>query len=663
MPKDSGANAGNPYIERRFSRGFLLTRGERTVDSRWAKTRIGDWHITYDSAIHFSISCSDDCYAAILGYAVDTNSETTDPEIICDNLLDRLSDSKDAFYDYVDSLCGRFVIFYYDEESNGLAVTLDATGMRSVFYSAKDEVIASHYNLVQMVTGDDTSELYAFYRSMKNRPWILPGDYSPFENIYGLSANHEFLARPKTIRRIWPRKPLASMSVNSAIDEIHRILKKEADLVSKDHPRIAISLTGGKDSRLSLSLFRKHKDRVICFTNYSEIPERVKDSSIARRVAMGNGVEYEALNMEGVDTSSKDYRDFWNVCTTNHYHEHMRRGVYLSSKRFDGFLHIQSNLVEIMGHRVTFDSLLDRSTYKGVSKAIYPNCDEKIVLEAFRSYYERNEMDKRMGHHLNDLLYWEYRMSHWLNAACITENDMAFDTIQLMNCRKVLEYGLSVPIIYRKDNVIADTIVNREWPELIDHVPNLDYSISDFMPMDNVALEFKSLSPSVRSNTGNEAYCRVGAYSCDFGFATSPSKEGESVELAMEIGTRNNGSYSIQICITCPLKNRCSKKAYYQVKLDGKTVYSTDMGLYYDRVNTIDIAFASHSKSHELSIEVISDENPSRMACPFLHVGPVQRIAIANFDSETPMVTSSKNAYQQARRRLIRTGELPPNEE
>ncbi|MBR4227360.1 MAG: hypothetical protein IKR86_11500 [Candidatus Methanomethylophilaceae archaeon] len=662
MGEVSESTPGNPYLLKKFIRGFLLSKKEETVNPRWIKTMIGDWHITYDSANRFSVSSSGPLYVAILGYAIDTDSETTDSDIICDNLLDSLSDSKDAFYDCIDALCGRFVIFYYDKESDGLAVTLDATGTRSVFYSVKDDVVASHYSLIQMVTGDEKSELYAFYRSMKNRPWILPGDYSPFENIFGLSANHEFLTSSKTIRRIWPRKPLASVSINTATDEIHRILKKEADLIAKDHPNIALSLTGGKDSRLSLSLFREHKGQITCFTNSSRTAERVKDVTIARHVSEDNGVRYEPLDMENVDISSKEYKDFWKVCDTNHYHEHMRRGVYLSSKRFEGYLHIQSNLVEIMGHRVTFDSVSDSATYKKVSGTIYPDCEEEIVLEAFRSYFERNEMDNRMGHHLNDLLYWEYRMSHWLNAACITENDMAFDTIQLMNCRKVLEMGVSVPMLYRKDNVIADTIVYREWPELVDHVPNLDYSISDYLPVDNAAIEFKNLSPSVRSETGNDAYCRVGAYSCDFGFASSPSKD-EKVELEMRFTTRNKGAYYIQVCVTCPSRCRCSREVVYNVKLDGEIVYSTDMWLFYDRVNTIDIAFVSRSRDHRLSIEIVSDGNASGLSCPFLHVGPFQRIAINNFDSEIPMVTSSKSAYQQARRRLKKTGELPAFDE
>ncbi len=641
------------WPDRKYARGFLLTKEQFHVKDSWKTARFGGWILTYDPVNRFSLK-KDKLFVALLGIAIDISASTDDNETICSVLYDKLSSSKNEFLDYIDTLCGRFVIFYQDEKSGGLAVTADATGMRSVFFSEIRDVVASHYGLVREVTQDNKSDLYRFYMDMKNRPWILPATFTPYENIRGLTANHEYLSSEKKSNRIWPREHLTPVSINEASEKIYDILKKEVKIITSVYPEISVSLTAGRDSRLSLSLFRPYKNQITCFTFSSDTEERRKDVGAAREIAFRAGIPFLDLDMDSVDTKSPDFEEYSKICNTNHYHSHMRRGVYLASRALNKSLHIQSNLVEIMGHRVTFDKIRDDSTYADISKREYPDSEEEIILNAFRDYYTETQLDDRKGYHLNDFLYWEYRMCHWLNAACITESDMAFETLQLMNCRKLLEYGISCSFIYRKANLFADYITDRSWPELMDIVPNTDYTVRDYRLAGESSLEMPKLSPVFSSLSGNDIYSRVGAVSCDFGFGLPVTSAGDSIEihLAMPVSSKG-GSYFIQLCILCPSKCNCSKKVEYEILVDDTVLYRTDMGSYLDMINTVDIMICTGSVC-TLTVRIVSDGSESDQVCPFLHIDSVRIKKMVGVKPSSPVVCSSKSSYFTARSRITR---------
>ncbi len=588
-------------------------------------------------------------YVGILGTAIDVINNTCNLDYICSRLADLLVSSKESFLEYVDYLCGRFVIFYYDAVSEGLAVTTDATGMRSVYYSETQDIVASHYGLIQDVAGCTESELYGYYKRMKDRPWILPGNFTPYEGVRGVTANHELLLSSKKLNRIWPRKQSVPVSINVASEKIFEMLTKEVDLVASLYDKIAISLTAGRDSRLSLSLFYNHRDQLTCFAFSSDDAERRKDVTTAESIAKNVGIPFLSLNMVEVDSHSSDYRAFSVICDRNHYHQHMRRGVYLASDVLRDSVHIQSNLVEIIGHRVTFDKLNDKSTYVDISQRLFPGCDDKIILDAFKDYYDSTELGDRKGYHLNDLLYWEYRMCHWLNAACIVESDMAFETIQLMNCRKMLEYGLSCSHIYRKANSFADYIMDKMWPDLMNKAPNTGYTVRDYQFTVSSSIEMSKMNPLVSSQSDNEVYSKVGAVSCDFGFGSSLLKKGDSVNLRMRIPVVRPGIYFVQLCILCPIKCNCSKDTTYTVSYNGSDLYTTDMGSYTDMMNTIDLIVRDGGGKHNLDIRIDADENDSDLVCPCLHIDSVRFKKIEDLKLKSAVVRSSKGSYFMAK--------------
>ncbi|MBR4227368.1 MAG: hypothetical protein IKR86_11540 [Candidatus Methanomethylophilaceae archaeon] len=639
--------SNNAFSDKLFSRGFILSKKNVTVNN-WTYEKIDDWILCYDTLTQYHIAKEKGSYVAALGITIDTQNKTANTQTICENLLKCLSKTEESMFDYLDTLCGRFVIIYKNDKEP-LSITQDATAMKPVYYSINEDVIASHYGLIQMVTKDTESELYRFYNTIDNKPWILPGDFTPFENIYGLTANHKLVSETRTIKRIWPRKPITQRSINEVTQTIHDILKKEAEIIASLYPKIALSLTGGKDSRLSLSLFHNHVNQVTCFIMSSYSTKCIKDVQIAQKICSENRIKFEVLDMESVSPNNAHYRDFSEVCALNHYHQHMRKGSYLAADKFRGYLHIQSSLVEIIGHRMTFDRITDNMGYLEISKALYPQCESKIINDAFKQYFERTELDNRMGYHLNDFLYWEYRMCHWLNAGCTVERDMAFDTLQLMNCRKILEMGLSVPIIYRKANTFAEKILQYEWPELCNHSPNSNYSIYDYTLLD-YSVEISKLLPSFCSTTRNDIYNKIGITSCDFGFASCSSKEKDTIKLELTILTERTGATFLQVGILCPSKCGCSKKAYYEIILDGISLYTTDMNSYLDKVNNIDLLFKNTSSTHTLIIKIISDGNGSS---PFLHIGPIHISKAFQYNTDRPMISASKTSYFNSKKSMI----------
>ncbi len=77
------------WPDRKYARGFLLTKEQFHVKDSWKTARFGGWILTYDPVNRFSLK-KDKLFVALLGIAIDISASTDANETICSVLYDKL---------------------------------------------------------------------------------------------------------------------------------------------------------------------------------------------------------------------------------------------------------------------------------------------------------------------------------------------------------------------------------------------------------------------------------------------------------------------------------------------------------------------------------------------------------------------------------------------
>lgn len=122
----------------------------------------------------------------------------------------------------------------------------------------------------------------------------------------------------------------------------------------------------------------------------------------------------------------------------------------------------------------------------GLGKSVYPRLpsffevNEKALAtlagmrgsqtaeRAFEEWLESANIAVAFGINILDLLYWEMRLGNWSTLA-ISSYDIVFESFLPFNCRKLIEYLISVDKKYRvPPNYTHVYLIDHMWPELLE---------------------------------------------------------------------------------------------------------------------------------------------------------------------------------------------------
>ncbi|MCQ2070273.1 MAG: hypothetical protein MJZ68_04005 [archaeon] len=593
-----------------YERGFLLLPGSMEAPEEvrsWKKYVINNGSSDYAVFCNdqeFNIAGSDGYEVAIIGICLDTHTYSLESERTCDVLARLLSEDIGAFREYTDHLNGRYVIIC--STPGGMTVESDACGLRTVFYHESRFVLSSHYGLIQAIFHSEECRIWKEYleitdHCLKNGlPWpkALPADLSPYEGIRLLSANHSIDDRGR-IERIWPRGPSPSTDLDSVVDTIAPMLVGQMRAIVAKYP-VAMGLTWGNDTRISLAASREFKDDILYFTFRDsrivgpESEDRVKSAEFAGMLSARESLNHKVLVLDEDPTPEELER-----YRTNHYVRHVLRTIASFRKEIPpGYIHVMSNLVELTRktHFHFRNDSMDAQKKRFMQWSGYANypCREEVE-ELFGSFILKNDYRNVYGYDVGELFYMEYRASQWIGGTLI-QNDPAFDTFMLFNCRRIIQLGMALPDVLKEGNRLAYRLVDRLWPELLDYgLPNTDGHASDYVDQNVLGnynfVERKGTNHpwKLESNRGNDGlYCSNTFSSCMFGFSTNTLDKGDYVRLALPVFFNGKSVYTVEIdlcaCGTDPVSEG---PVEYYITVGGKEVYSLNMDSYPNRLNQI----------------------------------------------------------------------------
>lgn len=510
-----------------YARGFLIsTRKIENFDSlpgyKWnelviTKNNSENFYVYYDPRNETAFVKNDDFFVFVLGVCVDLNQERIDISDTAQKILETLSLSKNDFLNYVDELCGRFIIFYGDSKNS--FVIQDACGMRSCFYSKN--FISSHYSLINDIEKNDFIEYWETYNALEQKPWYLPGNYTPYKNIYTLIPNHELNFETSKVSRIWPRSPKKNISAVEVQQYFENTLKRQIELVSKKY-KLLVSLTGGKDSRITLSTLKNvPRENFVTFSykNNSKTDSNSFDNEMAKYLTKEFNLPFKQLMLNNpLPAGLKE------ICKKNHYHEHVPRAIpkYITELPYtsSGGIHLRSNLMEIIRERGYYRAKIDSGqVLNRISYGYTHNDKNPFVQKGFDEFYNEQEYNKfNADYDYSDIFYWEYRMGLWHSGGILLNTDIAFDTYCLFNQRKLLEIGLSMPKLYIQNNYLVYETIKHLWPEILFYLPNSEenllqkHSIFDAVEMYPFVKDFEF------SGNSENFYSVKGSAFFEFGF-------------------------------------------------------------------------------------------------------------------------------------------------
>ena len=198
------------------------------------------------------------------------------------------------------------------------------------------------------------------------------------------------------------------------------------------------------------------------------------------------------------------------------------------------------------------------------------------VAEYVEDYWHRNQWDDIFDYERVRLFYWEHRMSTWNSASTLLENDWAFNTYLLLNCRKLLEMGFCLAKYARDKNYLTRYVVRELWPELLFRIENSERTLFDYYEIDPCGKVMIKDNFKVKSSHPQRVLLAERTYGVLFGFDKIWLGATDFCEL--EISPSLLGKKHLQIKLSAPINSEIEEgrmEAY--VRIGDKDVYAIDL--------------------------------------------------------------------------------------
>ncbi|MDE5831580.1 MAG: hypothetical protein K2H64_01085 [Desulfovibrio sp.] len=598
-----------------FARGWILSpvaeRAKLTaLPPYYVAERVTEfWDFFHDEILDFVVSRRGDECLIFIGLAYDIEAIGLETAGICaklHNLFSFENTLSPPFLDALDNLAGRFALLCLKGET--CFVFNDCGGLQPVFYHERENVLASHGGLINILFPGSVVHDFARYREtcrkLKIRPpKALPGDLTPWASIFILLPNNCLKLPEHELVRYFPRDSIRPVDFRETAIFIAEKLKALCERLNRDYT-IYFSLTFGMDSRTSLSAVKNIRGDVAFFTYFysgrKNAPFLKYDSRLnltfARELVRFYGLDFRELDLSAFEVSAAIKAEFAkNWCLTHQLAEVL---AYVDMAREKNPVHLRSNVYELL--KFNRCDIPGNSSKESVARYL---TQYNYVYEAspFRSefidYYLNTFIDKydiatvlKSGYNCGDLFYMEHRNGQWL-AAVLAETDAAVRTFIPVNCRKFIKLALSLPKRLKDKNVLQNLIIGHNWPELLDgfKYPNVPAKIRDLA--DYATYKDKQVAPlrdweskklnfiicsynPGRSERRDFHYLKTNFASIETGFASIEMFKKDAIDIAFSFPVQPGKYYYLSFSIYTSPANLVANVIKYAIYINSKLKYS-----------------------------------------------------------------------------------------
>lgn len=345
-------------------------------------------------------------------------------------------------------------------------VYLDACGSYSLVYS-RDKQIASSSTCLILDQNEYESEFdkNLFISLEVNKSGWFPAGLTAHKNIFRLFCNHYLdLNKWESIRH-WPNKEINSSEPLPKIAyNIHTAIQRSIKALTKNG-QVALTLTGGKDSRLILACCKEFIADLTLVT--IDFPSREKDVFISKKLSTKFGFNHLVLPpVKATDEQQNDWLIKVSHCVggINQYYSPSLEPlkeickfliVGTAGEIGRAFLWRSSDTLETV---ISSNELIARLGLDNNNHILKTSVDKWLEeVKNFNLFL------------ILDLAYAELRVSPWVFAQSYAyEGRDKFIEISPFVCREVIENLLSLPQEIRKNDIWIPYIIKTNWQELLD---------------------------------------------------------------------------------------------------------------------------------------------------------------------------------------------------
>ena len=513
-----------PYLRTKlYSWGFLLTNmrvfeDEYPFYGNWQSEKIGEYSLLVAPQQKYYIAGE----YILVGHAYNPFNMSKDEEDILSQLSQEKFDT-DEFWKQLNQLTGVFSLIHLSDTE--IHLIGDATCMQTTFYYSVDGriVISSHTNMFRDLLDlkwSDYAEDICHYRFFKLLGNALPGDLTQFDQVKRLVPNHYVTIDPSGdtfCKRFYaPRN--RHLDVDEVAKEASEILTNNLKLIAQKWNKAAISLTGGCDSKTTLSCASGIYDKFSYFSYISSEAEKT-DAEAAVTICKALELAHKVYNISDNDHDYDDIEDVrailrWNtgdIRSTNR-NDVRKRAFFCGVHDFD--IEVKSWASEI--GRAYYSKRFNGR--KDFGKPTPKKCttlykfflnNRKLVKrtdEVFREYLDKyfetstdNPIDRQ------EQFFWEFRVPSWNGLVITGEHRFSFDITIPYNNRILLEVLISVPIEARIQDEVYQRIRQMKNPD----IDNTGIAVTNLKHTKNRA-RAEALYYSLQSCTGRRFPRRCG---------------------------------------------------------------------------------------------------------------------------------------------------------
>ena len=469
-----------------FKCGFLITNDKSistetpVFKKNWDFLEIRGYVFFINNSVSFyHVETADQSILFVIGHLY--NPFTMEAEER--KILSAMSNlGEEDFWRYESQLTGVYVMGRIKPDGS-IVHWSDCAGMRISYYGKVGDCyyLTSHVNLVAALcnlTEDKYIKKLKCSRYFHLFGNVLPSDMSVYKELKRTVPNHWYSSSGEK-RRFFPFEKVKVCRTEGEYQEVvvqsAEILKNTLALCAKkwEGKRIAISVTGGKDSGVTFASANGNYDKFLYFSYISKSEEEV-DARVAHDMCEKIGLEHTIIN---VPENNKDIPDF----------DYLDNIVYMNG----GFIgHIKANeirkraiLIDNNSFDIEIKSWVNEITraywYKKYSKKRFPKKPNgRYLATLYKVFFENRILFNKTARVFNQyiseymtsddielmgdwttLWSWEFGFSAGEGQSLISEQLLSFDVTIPFNNRRLISLMLKPKLEDRIEDRLQKDII------------------------------------------------------------------------------------------------------------------------------------------------------------------------------------------------------------
>lgn len=468
-----------------FIRGYLITTN-KTFDLKefpfygnWNFVDIGKYRILTHKRQHLYVYAQNDFAVFLIGHCVNPFDLQYDENSILKSIYQKKAQELEVLK-YINQLTGSFIIGFIKDEK--IYFLSDPTGMLFGCYGKiqGEFYISSHEQLVGDLCGLKKDK---YISSLENYKYFykygvsFPGDLTKYEELKRILQNHimTFDGEKVSHNRFYPCCELELVKTQSeyelSVKDIAGIMRANIDLAIKKWKSLAISMTGGMDSKTTVACANGNYEK-LQFYSYVSMKGDEIDAIAAHKIAKSIGIEHSIYEISENDDDFKGI-DFIRAVIEHNNGEYkinkndVRKRYYFSTRQpFE--VEVKSWVSEIaranyykkFGLKKMPKHLSARnmtSMYKIFTTQRRLAKETDRIFAEFIKKTQFNSIPN--GYDESDMFLWEFRYSAWGGRVITCEHSFSNEIFIPYNNRLLLDLMLRAPLKKRLDDELHENII------------------------------------------------------------------------------------------------------------------------------------------------------------------------------------------------------------